>query len=209
MLEKSLVRHASGVRLLAAPNAMDDVAAVTPQGVRLVLAVAHSMFPYVVVDLDRVLRPEQLAAVAQVDMLLLLMRLEIASLRAARRLLDALKKAGVADKRVRIVASRFGQAKELPLEKVELALGLAIAHQIPDVPADVNLANNKGVPVVLEFPRAKVSRSYLKLAAEIRGSEGPAKNGQATGSSGLLGRLGLSGILGGGGSKPGGHGATE
>ena len=88
-------RHASGAHLLAAPNALDEAADVTPQGVRRVLGLARTLFPYVIVDLDRGLRPEQLAVAVQADMLLLPMRLEIASLRSARRLLDALNKARV------------------------------------------------------------------------------------------------------------------
>src|SRR5207244_4417935 len=85
-----------------------------------------------------------------------------------RRILDALARAGIADERVHVVAGRYGQAKELPLKKVEHALGVPIPYQIPDAPADVNLAVNKGVPVVLERPRAKVSRSFAKLATAIK-----------------------------------------
>jgi pilus assembly protein CpaE len=197
MFVQSLVRHASGAHLLAAPNAVEDVAAVTPQGVRQVVALARASFPYVVVNLDRVLRPEQLSAAVQVDVLLLLMRLEIASLRSARRLLDTLKKGGLADERVKIVASHFGQAKELPLRKVEQALGLAIGHQIPNAPADINLAGNKGVPVVVECPRAKVSKSIVKLAAAIRDFPHHRQNGQGK-VDGLFARLGFAGAAHGG-----------
>ena len=177
MFEQALVRHASGAHLLAAPNAIEDAPDVTPQAVRQVMSFARATFPYVIVDLDRALRPEQLAAVVQADVLLLVMRLEIASLRSARRLLDALRKAGFADERLKIVASRYGQAKELPLRKVEQAIGLAIAHQVPDAPADINLAGNKGVPVVLERPRSKVSKSIVKLAAAIRDFQHHRQNG--------------------------------
>ena len=163
MFEQSLARHASGAHLLSAPNAIDDVSAVTSQGVRQVLGFARASFPFVVVDLDRVLRPEQLAAVVQVDILLLPMRLEMTSLRSARRLIEALNKAGLPEERVIIVASRYGQAKELPLGKVEQALGLAIPYQIPDAPADINLASNKGVPVVLERPRAQGIPQHRKV----------------------------------------------
>ena len=198
MFEQSLVRHASGAYLLAAPNTLEGVAAVTPQGVRQVLGLARSLFPYVVVNLDRVLRPEQLAAAVQSDILLLLMRLEIASLRSVRRLLDVLHKAGVANERVIVVASRCGQAKELPLRKVEQALGRSIAQQIPDAPADINLAGNKGVPVVLERPRAKVSRSIIKLAAAVRDFQHHRQNGHGKIAS-LFGWTGLVGA---------GHGTT-
>jgi MinD-like ATPase involved in chromosome partitioning or flagellar assembly len=48
-------------------------------------------------------------------------------------------------------------------------LGVKIAHYIPDDPKTVNRANNNGVPLILEAPSARVSRSVLKLAASVNG----------------------------------------
>jgi pilus assembly protein CpaE len=168
MFRQSLARHASGVHLVAAPIEAADRADVTPQGVRRVLGLARSLFSFVAVDLESDLDENQLAAVNESDLILLMLRLDIASLRGARRMLDALWKAGVAEDHVRIVAGRYGQARELPLKKVEQALGFPIPFQIPDAPAEVNAAVNKGVPVVLDRPRARVSKSFIKLATAIQ-----------------------------------------
>ena len=201
MFEQSLARHASGDPFAGPTNAVDDVSAVTPQGVRQVLGFARTAFPYVVVDLDRVLRPEQLSAVVQLDLLLLPMHLDIASLHSARHLIEALNKAGFHESAYIVVASRYGQSKELPLRKVEQAIGLAIPYQVPDAPADMNIAGNKGVPVVLERPRARVSRSMQKLAAAVRDFQLHRQNGHGKVAS-LFGGEGLVGA-GTGGGVPG------
>lgn len=181
MFQQSLVLHSSGVYLLAGPPAFDDIALVTPQGVRQVLALARAVFPYVVLDLDRPVRPEQLAAMLQADLLLLVLRLDLVSLHNARRTLDYLKKVGVAEDRIQGVANRYGQPKELPSRKVEQALGVTILHYVPNDPARMNLATNKGVPVVLERPRAGVSRSLVKLAAQVSALQEPYRhNGRGT-----------------------------
>jgi pilus assembly protein CpaE len=181
MFKQSLVRHASGVHLLGAPISLQDNRDVTPQGVRQVIGLARSLFPYVAIDLERDLDETQLAAVNETDLILLMLRLDIASLRGARRMLEALWKAGVAEERVRVVAGRFGQPKELPLSKVEQALGLSIPFKIPDAPADVNAAVNKGVPVVLDRPRSRVAKSFAKLATAIKEIHAPQKtNGRGT-----------------------------
>ena len=75
MLERSLVRHDSGVRLLAPPRRFGDVSLITPQGVRQALSVARLLFPYLVVDLDRSFGPEQVQALRQADVILLVLRL--------------------------------------------------------------------------------------------------------------------------------------
>jgi pilus assembly protein CpaE len=181
MFRQSLVRHSSGVHLLAAPINLQDRNDVTPQGVRHVLGLARSTFPYVAVDLERDLDEAQLAAVHETDLILLMLRLDIASLRGARRMLDVLWQAGVPEDRVRVVASRFGQAKELPLNKVEQALGVSIPFRVPDAPADVNAAVNKGVPVVLDRPRSSVSKSFAKIATAIKEMHAPQRtNGRGT-----------------------------
>ena len=56
---------------------------------------------------------------------------------------------------MRLVVNRYGQPKEVPASKAEEALGLKIAHYIPDDPKTVNRANNNGVPLVLESPSAQ------------------------------------------------------
>jgi pilus assembly protein CpaE len=83
--------------------------------------------------------------------------------------LDYLRELGVNRERVRVVVNRHGQAQEVPAAKAEEALGMKIFHFIPDDPKTINRANNNGVPVVLESPWAKVSKSVSKLAASVNG----------------------------------------
>ena len=68
------------------------------------------------------------------------------------------------------MVNRYGRAREVPRGKAEDALGMKILHYIPDDPKTINRANNNGVPVVLEAPSAKVSRSLTRLAASVNGS---------------------------------------
>ena len=171
MFERSLVKHPSGVHLLAPPRTFADVEHVTPEGVRQALALARALFPYVVADLDHSFRGEQTQVLRQADLVLLVLRLDFTSLRNARRALDFLTQLGIGADRVRVVVNRYGQPKELPAAKAEEALGLKVFHYVPDDARTVNRANNNGVPVVLESPSAKVSRSVAQLALSINGRD--------------------------------------
>jgi pilus assembly protein CpaE len=169
MLERSLVRHESGVHLLAAPQNFADIAFVDPDGVRHVLTLARAGFPYVVVDHDYSFREEQLQVLRQADVILLVLRLDIPCLVNVRRTLDHLERLGIERQRVRLVANRYGQPKELPANKAEKALGSKIFHYVPDDPKTINRAVNSGIPAVLEAPSARVSRSIMQLATSING----------------------------------------
>ena len=168
MFEQLFVRHASGVHLLAAPSSLADCARVTPNGVRQALAMATSVFPYVVIDLDRTFHEEQLEALRQADEILLLFRLEVTSVRNTARTLEYLNQSSVVG-RIRLVANRYGQSKELSVSTAEEALGMKVHFLIPDDPSSVLRANNKGVPVVLDRPWAGVSRKINGLARSLNG----------------------------------------
>jgi pilus assembly protein CpaE len=169
LFERALVRHHSGVHLLASPRALADVGHVNPEGVRQALAQALFAFPYVVVDLDHSFREEQTIALRQADVVLVVLRLDFTSLRNTQRALEHLDQIGVARDRVRLVVNRYGQPKELPASKAEDALGMRIAHYVPDDPRTVNRANNNGVPLILEAPSSRITKSVLKLAASVNG----------------------------------------
>jgi pilus assembly protein CpaE len=169
MFERSLARHPKGVSLVAPPASFADVAHVTAEGVRQALTLARAQFPYVVVDLDHSFREEQLQVLRQADVILLVMRLDFTSLRNTHRVLKHLTDLGIDKAKVQVAVNRYGQPREIPSSKAEEALGLKIAHYLPDDPKTVNRANNNGVPVVLEAPSAKVSKCLARLAAGVNG----------------------------------------
>jgi pilus assembly protein CpaE len=170
MFERSLVRHDSGVHLLAPPRSFADVGHVTAEAMTRVLLLGRSLFPYVVADLDHSYREEQVVVLRQADVVLLVVRLDFNCLRHAQRTLDYLTGGlGMARDRVQLVVNRYGQAREVPAASAEQALGVKIHHYVPDDPKTVNGANNNGVPMVLESPSAKVSRSVAKLAQSVNG----------------------------------------
>jgi pilus assembly protein CpaE len=169
LFDRTLARHQSGVHLLASPRTLADVLHVTPEGVRQALSQAQAEFPYVVIDVDHSFGPEQTAALQEAQVVLIVLRLDFTSLRNSRRALEHLEQIGVPRDRVRLVANRYGQPKEVPVSKAEEALGLKIAHFVPDDAKTVNRANNNGVPLILDAPSARVSKSVVNLAASVNG----------------------------------------
>ena len=171
MFERSLVKHSSGVSLLAAPLHLGDTARVKPDGVSQALLLARASFPYVVADLDHSFREEQAVVLRQADVILVVFRLEFSSLRNVRRTLEHLETLDITTEKVQLVVNRYGQAQEVAPAKAMEALGRTITHYVPEDAKTVNRANNHGVPVVLEAPTAKVSRSLSQLAHSVNGRQ--------------------------------------
>jgi pilus assembly protein CpaE len=171
MFESSLTKHSSGVHLLAPPQNFAQVRDVTSEGVRHTLTLARSLFPYIVLDLDHSFRDEQLQALRAADTILLVFRLDFASLRNTNRALDYLGQLGVRRDRVRVVVNRYGQPQEVPAAKAEEALGMKIFHYVPEDAKTVNLSNNNGVPAVIDYPSAKFGKSLIQLAGSVNGKK--------------------------------------
>jgi pilus assembly protein CpaE len=178
MFEKVLAQHHSGVHLLASPQLFGGLRVVTAQGVGQALGLARKLFPYVVVDLEDCFHEEQVLAVRQAAVLLLVVRLDFTSLRNARRILEHLRELEVPEGRIRLVANRFGQPNELPVSEAESALGVKLAHYVPEDARTINAANNTGIPAVLKAPTTKVSQALTQLARLVverrRSNEAPA-----------------------------------
>ena len=176
MFEQLLVRHHSGVHLMAAPRNFQDLDRVTAKGVRRTLSMARLRFPYVVVDLENAFDAEQVEAIWQSDVILLVLRLNYTAVRNARRIIDHFKELGVALECIRPVANSYREPKQLRIGQAEEALGMKILHQIPSDPASVNRAINAGIPVVLQRPGARVSRSIIELADSVNGQISKSEN---------------------------------
>ena len=168
--QRALAPHASGVQLLASPKALGEVELVTAEGVRRSIGLARAMFPAVVVDMDHSFGEEQMEVLRQADVILLVFRLDFTSLKNATKFLDHLDGLGLPLDRVRLVVNRAGQPRGIPLVKAEEALKSKVFHVIPDDPKTVNRANNNGLPVVLDAPSSKFSKSLAKLAQDLQAS---------------------------------------
>ena len=162
MFERSLVAARQRGPPAGPAAQLADIAHVTPEGVRQALDLARSCSPTSWSTSTTRSATSRSRCSARPTSILLVLRLDFASLRNARRTLDYLEQLGVGRDRVRLVVNRYGQPKEVPAAKAEEALGLKISHYVPDDPKTVNRANNNGVPVVLESPSAKVSKSVTQ-----------------------------------------------
>ena len=167
LLEGCLVRHSSGVQLLAAPTRIADCVYVTQEGIGEALSLVAHRFPFVIVDLGDSFRGDRRSLLLDADLILLVLRLDFTCLRNTRAALEYLRDLGIANDRVQLVANRFGQPNEIAAAAAEEALGLKLTHFVPEDSKMVNRATNNGVPVLLQSPTAKVSRRIAELAVRV------------------------------------------
>ena len=188
LLEGSLVRHASGVRVLAEPFHAEDASAIKHTDVDETLTPLIQSFDFVIVDAPKEFDDNVAVAVERSHQVLFVTEMEIPSLKNSRRAIDLFQRVGVPQANVRLVLNRHIKSKIIDVEAVEKALGTKVFWTLPnDYPTAIS-AINQGVSIVTSAPKTDLARSYRGLAerlASMMGSTSVAK-AQEEEKSGVL-----------------------
>lgn len=170
------VHEPSGLKVLARPEMPEDAAKIDAAVMGRLLGAMAEMFDYIVVDSVLSVEPAYAAALKAADEIVLIVQLNVPSIRNTARYLQALRRMGVRvggpnqPGRVRLVANRMvKRGNEVSPEAAERALGLKLGWSIPNDFRSTMSAINYGEPVVLRSPRAEISTSLSGLAHLLNG----------------------------------------
>jgi pilus assembly protein CpaE len=189
MIAKVMVKHSSGVHLLARPNSFAQADQITAAHCASVLSTLQQLYEYVIVDGPSRDDTGALAVLDLADVNLLIMQLLVPSVRNLHRMLEALRDRGYNLERFKLVCNRTGRdSAHLCVEHVEATLDMKVFHQIPDDWKVVSTCVNMGVPYAEGAPKSRTRLAIRELAERIAGpDEAMADTEQNRG--GLLGRI--------------------
>jgi pilus assembly protein CpaE len=165
LMEQTLLKHATGVNLLASPSRYGAV--LEADSVTTVFDLGRGMFARTITDIDAALPEESLVTLRTADVILLVMRMEFNSLRNAKSMLEHLERQRVDPKQIVLVGNRVGQPKEIPAVKIEEALSRKFFAKLPDDPKAALGSQNNGVPVLKEWPSSRLSKGLVALATAL------------------------------------------
>jgi pilus assembly protein CpaE len=169
MLRSYLAPHSANLSLLAAPRdaeAADDIEA---EHVFSVIQTLRERFDFVVIDPQHTFDPITLAALDQVDEILMVLTLDIPAIRSAQRTLAIFDRLGYPRHKVRIVVNRWSKQIDLDLRQVERYLGERVTGFITsDYRAVVN-SINLGQPLVESEPQSRLAAELRQIAASMAG----------------------------------------
>jgi len=162
-LDDFMLRHPSGLRVLAAPARPDQAVSVTAQMLLTIYAVLRQEFDFIVVDAPPAFTAEVIATVDVADWICMVAMFDALSLKNTRLGLDTLELMGHPRERVRVVLNRAGTNVGIAdAEAVEI-LGRA-----PDVlvPSDreIPVSINDGIPITLSGSRSQAAAAIRSLA---------------------------------------------
>ena len=174
-LRQAMFEHPAGVQVLADPPGEVNAAAMEPAACKQIVSLFKAIYDYTVVDLGHgAIGPGTHQVLRAAQSVVIVVRLDVPSLRLTKLYLNKLEQIGVAQDSIYLVANRYGQRRQLPWKKAEEVLGVQVRVWVPDDSATLNSALNHGTPLVQTARRARITRRFDQMAKSLNGAP-PAK----------------------------------
>jgi len=165
-VEKCLVRHKAGIRILAAPPQPMMPPAGSGPTVRHTISLLQSSFPYTVADAASTLDEATKALLTASDLVVIVVAAEVQALQTTITSLPALTALGHEENNLWLVLNQHTPQPALPAQMVEKALKRPLRARIPYEPA-LAQAIQRGVPLILHKPSSPMAAAVAKLAYQI------------------------------------------
>ena len=168
-IDSLIVRHSSGVCILADPPRIEDAEQISAEQVREMLATLRSTFDVVVVDAPHQFDEKTLAALEMSDTILLVTLLNLPSLKNTQRSIELFVRLGIFDGRVQLILSRYLPNDEIPKESIEGILNCPVFYAVPNDYPTVLSSINRGKLLSEVAPEKEVTVAFRRMAELLAG----------------------------------------
>lgn len=163
-----LVQHPTGVWVLPARHAGGVHAPPDADAIAGLIRVLASTFDFVIVDTPGAFGPSVAAALDESTTALLVTSADMASVKDARIAMDALREEGFGDDRLKLVVNHATNANSVTDDDISRTVQSPVFWTIPH-DREVPLSTQRGEPLVLVAPRARMAQRVEALAAALSG----------------------------------------
>ena len=166
VLKTVLTKHPTGLFVLCGPESPATADRVTAAQVGHLLHQLADEFLYVVVDTSPGLLEHTLTVLEQATDVVAVTSMDVSSVRGMRKELDVLDELGLLPESRQVVVNQGDRSSGLTIADIETAIGAHVDVVIPRTKG-VGAASNRGLPVIIDQPRDKASRTLRVLVTRL------------------------------------------
>jgi len=166
-LHSLLLKHSSGVYILADPPMIEDADSISAGQVKVILSTLRSMFDVIIVDTSHQFEERTLTALEASDIILLVTLLNLPSLKGIKKCLELFGRIGFRAENVRLVLSRYLPSDEIPRERIEEIMKRPVYFTVPNDYPTVISSVNRGKLLREIDPGKEVTKSFRQLASML------------------------------------------
>jgi pilus assembly protein CpaE len=156
-IDEYLVTHKTGVEVLAAPRNPVEADQISPSQVGKVIEAIRTQFDHIVVDTPPQLSEIVLAAFDQSEVLLVMVALDVPSVRNMSVFLGTLDRLKIPSDRIRMILNKAEKGVGIDPAQVEKLVPNGLMSVIPYA-KEVSRSVNVGTPVLIYSPGAEVTK---------------------------------------------------
>ena len=163
LLDASIARHASGVRVLAQSGKVEEADHVRPLEVSQLLGFLRRHYDHVLVDGVRGFDEMSLAALDASQKIMVVLTQDVPAVRNAKRCLDLFRRLGYGEGKVSLILNRFQKHPDITARVIEETTGLHVAGTLSNDFQAAITAINRGMPLQSVAPRSRLTRDIEHL----------------------------------------------
>ncbi|MCA8986175.1 MAG: AAA family ATPase [Planctomycetaceae bacterium] len=168
LLKRSLTKHDSGMFLLPRPINLDGEFHLGADDFRRVIGLLKATFSHLVIDVSKTYGDLEMAAINASDATLLVTQLDLPCLRNVVRLIQYFEQFDKISDKLKVVLNRAGlNDMQISVKKALEIIGREIYWKIPNDYGTMSESRNNGVPLIMQSPKAKLTKAYQELAAHL------------------------------------------
>ncbi len=166
LLESYLVKYRDNLAVLPAPLKPEEADLIRAEHIERILDLIKNRYYYTIIDCSRTLSESILVALGMADTIILLLTLDIPTIKNAKLSLEVMEKLGFSPK-IKIVLNRAYTKMGISIAEVKEALASPIMELIPSDGRVAIPSVNEGIPFVIKYPKSNISKSIKSLAEKI------------------------------------------
>jgi pilus assembly protein CpaE len=179
LLESSMMRHPSGVNVLAQSGKMEEAEHIKGSDIANLLTFLRKHYNFVILDGVKGFDEISLAALDGSQHVLMVLTQDVPAVRNGQRCLDLFNRLGYDQTKVKLILNRYQKSSKITLDVVADTLKVGVSHAIANDFVSVIDAINRGLLLKDAAPRAKLTQDIqglVQLVAGSRKGEGPRRS---------------------------------
>ena len=159
------MQHSSGLSILCAPSSPEFAEYIASRHIEMLLNTMRPYYDFIIVDLPNDLSENTLTALDIADDIFLVARKDISSLRSTKILAGILGTLQHQDKITLVVNADHPSI--VTLKDFDRILQMPVSYALPEEPKTAQLSQERGVPIVIGFPRSLIASVINKMARDL------------------------------------------
>jgi pilus assembly protein CpaE len=167
LIRDVVIEHASGLKLLLGPNSMQVAQGVRPDDLYTMALSIQKMYPFFIIDGGHTISENVVTLLDLAYEIILVINPDLASLKDTREFFEVCKTLAYSKEKVQVVLNRANMPGAIRVSEIESALGAKLFAKIPNQEAEVLRSINRGVPLLYDNPKSKVSKAINNLGGSL------------------------------------------